>query len=657
MFPQKNINQWVKDLKIQMAKEQSLTKIITAASAEDYFHALATYTIFLGMIQILSIGCSLVRVTIYTSLALVILLLSLTAASLWWHKRKPNHVRQIEMCSRSLTLSFPNILVLFAIITFLLLCVLSYLRPDTSYDGNVYHIPTIHLWARKGYIYWIDSAYQYSIFMNGYPKGVELVGLILVKALNTSHVINMCNLVFMPLGVLGIAYISRVLGASAKVALFAGSAFTLIPVNIFQATTTYVDSAYASSAIASIAAALHTQNGLELKGSFSWSDLPILGFAMGLTLGAKTTGVILVATIVLVLALLSLLTFLIPPAIKEKGLAIKPILFLFFALMIGVIVGGYWYVRNFILTGSPIYPAGLTLCHLIIFPGPPAYEATGLVLQIPQSMQFWPEILRVLYTWSQGLLEWPKSIHGYDSRLGGLGYLWLFGGLPATLFLCYRFMRHGHSAAHRRFLLVLLAIVGIGFLMTPMRWWARYTLSIYALGLPCFAVVLDRIFRERGWCLTRLWIWMCLVLLVLEASVCLAMIIYPSSKRDLFNNPYELLQSRNWRAKPVHSELTNTLFDEVLRGENTIAVGPLSLQEASITGLLSLPIGYRKWITISGDLGEGDIDKLILQKVRIIIWDKTKPIPLSLKRLAIRIDDVPGLYIITVFPNDRCPKY
>ena len=35
---------------------------------------------------------------------------------------------------------------------------------------------------------------------------------------------------------------------------------------------------------------------------------------------------------------------------------------------ITVLIGGYWYLRNFLLTGTPIYPAGLSLFGIEIFP-------------------------------------------------------------------------------------------------------------------------------------------------------------------------------------------------------------------------------------------------------------------------------------------------
>ena len=122
-----------------------------------------------------------------------------------------------------------------------------------SCDGNTYHIPGIHLWALKGNVCWVDPNFQQAKYMNGYPKGVELVAFVLVRAMGT-HVVTMANLVFLPLGVLGVACLAQWLRASRPMVLVVAAAYVLVPVNISQAATTYTDSAFASCAVGFIAA-------------------------------------------------------------------------------------------------------------------------------------------------------------------------------------------------------------------------------------------------------------------------------------------------------------------------------------------------------------------------------------------------------------------
>ncbi len=101
---------------------------------------------------------------------------------------------------------FPGI----AGMTYILLWAAAYIMPDLSYDGNAYHIPSISMWDPRGYISWVNTNYLEPL-INGYPKGAELVAYILVKAFN-NNIINSVNLIFLPLGIFGIAYIANSLG-------------------------------------------------------------------------------------------------------------------------------------------------------------------------------------------------------------------------------------------------------------------------------------------------------------------------------------------------------------------------------------------------------------------------------------------------------------
>src|SRR5207249_2814864 len=168
--------------------------------------------------------------------------------------------------------------------------------PERSWDGLTFHLPTIGLWARAGSLDWIDPRFPLSPFMNGYPKGVELVSFVMVEAFRSDRLAMTGELLYLPLAVLGIAYLSTVLGASSETALFAGFAFLMLPVVEFQAVTTYTDAAYAASAIAFFAALAHVLSRPRAAPSPPWKMIPILGGAIGLMLGAKASAWPLVGT-------------------------------------------------------------------------------------------------------------------------------------------------------------------------------------------------------------------------------------------------------------------------------------------------------------------------------------------------------------------------
>ena len=170
----------------------------------------------------------------------------------------------------------------------------SYLTLDSSWDGNFYHIPAMSLWAQEGRIHWIAPEFEANSlkYINGYAKGAEVVGYVMALGCGDFFA-NTINCMFLPLGILGIALLAVRLGASPMAAVFAGMLSILTPVHIWQASTTYIDSAFASCAIAFFA---FFHRYLELfaitNNSTETRSISLLtGATLGLTLGVKGNGV------------------------------------------------------------------------------------------------------------------------------------------------------------------------------------------------------------------------------------------------------------------------------------------------------------------------------------------------------------------------------
>ncbi|MCL4553037.1 MAG: hypothetical protein M1305_05735 [Candidatus Marsarchaeota archaeon] len=396
------------------------------------FCLLSSYVAFLYVLQVGVLGVSSFSMRISHEIAIIVLLSSILSAILFLARVRANVPKDVERFveHRSRAEYILLSLTVVNVIAFAVLFVAAYVMPDLSGDSNTYHIPSIAMWESQGYVHWVETSYLPEL-INGYPKGAELVSYILVKAFANNQLINVVNLVFLPLGIFGIVYIASALGASPWIALFAGTSYVLIPVNINQAPTLYVDSAYASCAIAFLAALFH----LIRRRFCSWSAFVVFGMAMALTLSVKSTGVVLCGIGILALGL-AVFT-----EIRNSGRNVR-LAFLNLSLgmlMVGALslAGAYWYLRNYAETGTPLYPkssVGLAVADKVLFPGQSVAESINQLSNTPLWMRSWPGVLRVLYTWLEGIQHWPSSVIYYaDTREGGLGFIWLLGCVPATL--------------------------------------------------------------------------------------------------------------------------------------------------------------------------------------------------------------------------------
>jgi hypothetical protein len=623
----------------------------------SFLSFLTSYIFFLYSIQVITIGLSLLHIGITSWVARAILGLAMATGMLFFFifGRREKSLPAVEF-GRKTWMLIAGFLGFVALI-YLILWLAAYVMPDLSWDGNAYHIPTIALWNAKGYVNWVSTPYLEGI-INGYPKGMELVSFVIVKAISNS-IINASNLIFLPLGILGIATLASLLGVPAWLSICAGAAYVLIPVNINQSVTTYVDSAFASSAIGllAMAACLCRPDDLE------WKNITAFGAVMGLTLGVKSTGVAFSGMALISVGLIWIIdrtkiTRLFHIGGEKLSAALKRVYFLpalLVILIISLAGGGYWYLRNLFLAGSPLYPAGLTVLGHGIFPGSSILETISGQSNTLEQLRGWPSFLQVLYTWAQGLKSWPLSLKGYDSRLGGLGFLWLLGCIPAMIIALINFRKF--SPLQKRILAVTLSIVGVTFILTPLNWWARYTLWIYGLGLPVFALVIfTSVFNPNLSRLNRLmiivWLGTCMGMLLFEAAYSTVDVIALSSPGPLRTHLATIFESRSWEwpSNYLFPDMENTQIQTVLFENKNTALGPHGEMDfwhyAGLVGELSQPIGARRLTFLSEEPDNTELANLA--DIRYILWDKSVHLPALLESRAVSTVVVDDWLILTM---------
>ena len=143
------------------------------------------------------------------------------------------------------------------------------------------------------------------------------------------------------------------------------------------------------------------------------------------------------------------------------------------------------------------------------------------------------------------------------------------------------------------------------FLMTPMHWWARYTLWLLGAGLPCLVVVLERIWsgRFRKWGI----IWAALLfLLFLVETLVGAGWLASASPIDWYGglapfppNAKIFLNRLTWNRTVTSIDKNNSgsIYRELSSNSHAAVIGPLNKWNGLATpmmgmfGMLCDPLG------------------------------------------------------------------
>ena len=329
-------------------------------------------------------------------------------------------------------------------------------------------------------------------------------------------------------------------------------------------------------------------------------------------------------------------------------------------------------MRNYLRTGNPLYPIGVKIAGKELFPG--VDHVRFMEQNTPADWLGKSMAAKVVLAWSQSC-DW-KNGWTCDARKGGLGFFWMLGCVPAILFVslnrlsgraCSDTAGCRSTEIHRERISwgywVLLGTVIVFFLFTPSNWWARYTVWIYGIGLPCFAVALTWLMRpaaaeagerkhfsahfalaHRDSCtnlrfrmncplpwrkLGILWVSACLLFLFAEGFY---------SLREMWRWQREV--SKSWNAAGsgpcahFYPELMGTEIPRILNERRRVALGVLDFTRPHpenpgymMLGVFSQPLQARHWGLIDRQFNDISLKKLQAGEFEYLIWDRSIPLP------------------------------
>lgn len=302
--------------------------------------------------------------------------------------------------------------------------------PIWDYDSIAYHLP-----FTADFIQQESTREIYFSALSGplgyYPSNFEVLAAHFLIFYKFDSLLNALNLVFAVLAFLAFFLIGREIKAAKFVSLAAALAFCSMPLFVRQIGTLKIDIFFTLvfGALVLFLIRYFKEN--------RFADALMFGLCSGLMLGSRYLAV---PYLVLPWAVFAATIIITKASVKTKVGGVLA------AIGTLIFVGGYWYIRNWILTGNPIFPTEVSLFGKQIFEGLGAGFSSAI---------FATSILDNVKNW-QGI----KLLDHYFSQTG----LVLLAAFWAIIFLPFVFLRKdGAKKAGKYFLAGLLLFLSFLF--------------------------------------------------------------------------------------------------------------------------------------------------------------------------------------------------
>ncbi len=332
--------------------------VFAIATIIVYFSLIIFTTTILGALSILTAKNYILLVIVFFILVLFL-----------FFKKSQNLKNFIILIKKSLkNISFyEKILFCVAILLLIFWMVRLAATPIWDYDSLAYHMPFAAQFIQDGSI---NNIYFTALSgpLGYYPSNIEIIFASYLLIFNYDSILHIINLFLIICSGFAIIAILRELKISLLTTIFAISTFLTIPVYLFQVGTLKIDNFFTFIFISIVLFLFRYY--LERK----FSDLLLFSLGCGIFIGSRYLAV----PYILLPLLLILMIFIIDFVKKDKKLVVKNFIF---SVLIMLILGGFWYIRNFLATGNPMFPTTISLFGHNIFSGlNDAFSGKGMMI-------------------------------------------------------------------------------------------------------------------------------------------------------------------------------------------------------------------------------------------------------------------------------------
>ncbi len=233
------------------------------------------------------------------------------------------------------------ILIAYALVFFLAIII-----PPFSWDSLTYHLPAIFGWAKSSKLVFTQPIRDPSY----YPQNGELLTLWIYFLTNKLNLLNLVQFPFTFLLAISTYSVSKKLNLSNS--FLAIPLVLLTPVIMIQSATSYVDVISAAFFVSALSLLLGYLTSKRI------AFLILASISMGLFCGVKPFGWAISFIFIIVIIVYYL---------YNKKLIRTRIIF--FSILFIFIAGGFWYIRNLILTGNINFPYNIRIFGITIMKG------------------------------------------------------------------------------------------------------------------------------------------------------------------------------------------------------------------------------------------------------------------------------------------------
>ncbi|MBI4688598.1 MAG: hypothetical protein HY756_12635 [Nitrospirae bacterium] len=401
----------------------------------------------------------------------------------------------------------------FFVISILWMIFLGYLFPSYTWDALWYHLPIIGYIMQGGAIQENPTPSLIDLFINIFPKNMELFFLWNTIFLESDIISDLSQLLFAIAGVLAVYSISIKIKIKEEYALYSSLLFFFTPIITLQSTTNYIDVAISSLFLIAVNFLMYD------KTANSRTVTLLLGLTTGILFGSKGSGPLFVGVLSFAViareAIRRLSIFNVMPSdYKVRGVGF----YMKYFLAPAVLMGGYWYVKNWLLYGNPVYPMEVSFLGVKLFKG----LFGGIIDPEPNVFNSLSSIGKLIYVWQEKV-----QYYLYDSRLSGFGPMWFILFLPAIIFFLFYALKN-----KRHDFLFFGVLLTATFIIHLRNWNTRYVIFIVALGAVSFGFVIDYL-GKKGRAINIL----ALLLVVYTFFASISPCITPEKIKEFINLP------------------------------------------------------------------------------------------------------------------------